>query len=110
MLNIDMVRLKYDINGNCNITIENVRERKKKYTFNNMTRANLFLGFVVYPFVNIDLTILNNKTTDQEEYFFNKNNKSNLCDTENFYDLGKLELMRQQRKQMLKNVMQNIRK
>lgn len=109
MFNIDFVHIRYDVNGKYNVIAETVRERAIQCKFSNINAANLFLGFVVYPFVNMELSIFENETSVQEEYFFNKDKKQNLCE-KRFYDLGHTDKMREQRKQIIKNLIQNIRK
>ena len=90
------------------------------FDFDSMDKANLFVGYCVYPFINQDMGIFQNaaalSTSDmdskehikEERYFFDKDMKSNVEDGKNFFGFGHGFILRQQRRDMVKQLLKNM--
>ena len=90
------------------------------FDFESMDKANLFVGYCVYPFIDQDLGIFQNaaalSTSDmdskehikEEKYFFDKDMNGNIEDGKNFFGYGHGFILRKQRKDMTKQLLKKF--
>jgi len=78
------------------------------FDFNNVNAANLFVGYCVYPFVNQDLGLFQNKTASNEKYFFDADMNTNVKHDDAFIGIGHKDILQKQRKNMTKVFLKNI--
>lgn len=90
------------------------------FDFESMDQANLFVGYCVYPFIDQDLGIFQNAAAlstsamesrehiKEEKYFFDKDMKNNIEDGKNFFGFGHGFILRQQRRDMVKQLLKEF--
>ena len=98
----------------------NTEKDAHAFDFDSMNKANLFVGYCVYPFIDQDLGIFQNAAAlstsnpdskehlKEEKYFFNKDMTSNVEDGKNFFGFGHGFILRKQRKDMTKQLLKEF--